>query len=298
VTTVAYPLLEPPWGPLLGIYFILIGLVSGASLVSLWARHNADDGVRLEWILDWIGIGMLTVASTILLVDLGRPTRFFLMLTEFSNLHSPMSVGAKVVALEFFLLAISLYLLHRQRRALATGETRMAAGPTQWTFLTMRFMLGLTGFFLAVYPVVLLSRTWSSPLAKSPGSALIFLVTAAVMGTGLAWIVAASRVGGAESTVAAQLGRTLMALVCIEMILLGLEALALVNAGPRTEAAVEELTHGGGRTAFWGLVVGVGMAVPLLGMLLPRRPRAASLVRAVAAIVGAGATRYLLFAAR
>ncbi len=122
------PLPEPPWGPLLGTYFVLIGAVSGASLVAWWIGYRYDERPEIEWALEWIALGLLSVGAIILVADLGRPMRFFLMLTQFSNLTSPMSVGAKVLGLEFFLLAVSLYLLHRQRKRAAPGSTGRAPG--------------------------------------------------------------------------------------------------------------------------------------------------------------------------
>lgn len=294
---VPYPLPEPPWGPLLGIYFVLIGLVSGASLVSCWFRHNYhDNSVRFAWSLEWVALGLLTVAATVLVVDLGRPMRFFLMLTEFSNLRSPMSVGAKVLALEFFLLAASLYLLGRQHEECAAGRIEMAPGPTRWIFRAVNALLGLTGFFLAIYPAILLSRTWASPLASSPVSGIVFLATAGLMGTALARIVADLQPGSLDRRATIQLGRTLVVLVCLEGLLLGVGAMTLVGGRPGMAGAVDALTHGSARTAFWGLVVGVGLAVPLLGAFILRGPRLAPWATAITAMVGAGTTRYLIFA--
>jgi formate-dependent nitrite reductase membrane component NrfD len=291
------PLPEPPWGPLPGTYFVLIGAVSGASLVAWWIGYRYDERPEIEWALEWIALGLLSVGAIILVADLGRPMRFFLMLTQFSNLTSPMSVGAKVLGLEFFLLAVSLYLLHRQRQAGRAGKHRAGAGPTAWTFATVRTALVLTSLLLAMYPVALLSRTWTSPLARSQGSAAIFLVTAVLMGVALAQIVTVFVLDGSDGHLAADLGRMTLGLICVEALLLALEALALVGAGPAVAAAVDELTHGDARTAFWGLVVGIGLAVPIAGVLLSRNLRFVSSVTAVAAIVGAGTTRYLLFAA-
>ena len=132
----------------------------------------------------------LVLCGVLLIVDLGRPARFFLMLTRFSNLSSAMSVGAKLIALKGFLLTLYLYLLHRRRSALAPGDVARAPGVTRAAYAVVPLLLAVASLCLAAYPAILLARTWFAPLAASSGAALLFVTTALLMGAAMATCVA------------------------------------------------------------------------------------------------------------
>jgi formate-dependent nitrite reductase membrane component NrfD len=71
------PLPEPAWGSLISIYFVLIGVPSGLTLVSWWLRGKGyPSAPAVERYCNWMALAGLLVASGILLVDLGRPFRF------------------------------------------------------------------------------------------------------------------------------------------------------------------------------------------------------------------------------
>jgi formate-dependent nitrite reductase membrane component NrfD len=95
------PMLEAPWGAIIGVYFVLVGLATGITLLTLWI-HPQDDRARVhyEWVTTWVAFMALAAASILLVIDLGQPSRFYLMITSFSNLASPMSIGAKLIALK------------------------------------------------------------------------------------------------------------------------------------------------------------------------------------------------------
>jgi hypothetical protein len=73
------PLLEAPWGAIIGVFFVLVGVATGVTLLALWV-HPQDH-----------------------------------MVVSLSNLGSPMSIGAKLIALKLSLLITYLYLLTRQQ---------------------------------------------------------------------------------------------------------------------------------------------------------------------------------------
>src|SRR5215831_6377354 len=100
-----HPLPEVPWGPIIGVYFILAGVAAGTTLVAEWVEPQ-DDGtaVAFAWRTSWVAMVALILCGILLIVDLGRPARFFLMLTRFANLGSAMSIGAKIIALKGVLL--------------------------------------------------------------------------------------------------------------------------------------------------------------------------------------------------
>jgi Ni/Fe-hydrogenase subunit HybB-like protein len=181
------PMLEAPWGAIIGVYFVLVGLATGITLLTLWI-HPQDDRARVhyEWVTTWVAFMALAAASILLVIDLGQPSRFYLMITSFSNLASPMSIGAKLIALKLYLLAMYLYLLTRRRGALTAGDVSLTGHATQTLFAVIPAALGLISLALAVYPAILLARTWSSPLAHTAGAGVLFLSTALLMGTAVA----------------------------------------------------------------------------------------------------------------
>jgi hypothetical protein len=174
-----HPLPEAPWGPIIGVYFILAGMAAGTTLVAEWVEpRDSRTAVAFAWKTSWMAMVALSLCGVLLIVDLGRPARFFLMLTRFSNPGSAMSMGAKLIALKGFLLALYLYLLHRRRSALTPGDVDLAPGVTCAAYTVVPALLAMTGLGLAAYPAILLARTWFSPLTTSSGAALLFVTTA------------------------------------------------------------------------------------------------------------------------
>jgi formate-dependent nitrite reductase membrane component NrfD len=289
-----HPLAAPPWGFTLAVYFILIGISSGITLHSWWIRprdSNAAD--TFEWYGAWIAASALGIACIILVVDLGQPQRFFLMLTRFSNLGSPMAIGAKLIALEGALLALYLFLLHRRREAHAIGDQTQPTGATAVLYRTVPVLLGFASLALAIYPATLLSRTWIAPLASSPASSVIFLATAMAMGAAISAIIAHAVPGTADESLRARIGGTLVFLVAVEGLLLVFEGLALHGNAPALSGSLHQMIGGRWSVTFWGLVVVVGLVGPLISLVVLSRHRAVVIAGAFAVLIGAGATRYL-----
>src|SRR5882724_658692 len=182
-----HPLLEAPWGAIIGVYFMLVGLATGVTLVAYWVYpEDARAQVRYAWVTTWMAFLSLVAGSVLLVVDLEQPARFHLMVASFSNLGSPMSIGAKLIAAKLFLLAVYLYLLARRRGAVAAGDLSLTGSATRALFSTVPAALAVVSVALAVYPAVLLARTWSSPLAHTPAAGVLLLSTALLMGTAVA----------------------------------------------------------------------------------------------------------------
>lgn len=290
MSPLAQPLPTAPWGVLVGVYFMLIGVASGTTLVAEWVRPQDErTAVPFVWKMGWIALLTLVVCGVILIVDLGRPARFFLMLTSVANPGSVMSIGAKLIALKGFLVVLYLGLLYRRRRALAMGDVALAPGATQALYTLVQTLLAIASVCLAAYPAVLLSRTWGSPLAASPGSALLFVTTALLMGAAVATLVARDvdtlgRLRGAMRFLAgAQLGLLLLA------------GLALYGGAPKLEQALDTLVAGRAAVPFWSLAVGLGLGVPSVALATGRYPRLLTTVSALCLLVGAATLRFLAF---
>jgi formate-dependent nitrite reductase membrane component NrfD len=285
-----HPLPEAPWGLLIGVYFILAGVAAGTTLVAEWvAPPDARTAVAFAWKTSWVALVALLLCGVLLIVDLGRPARFFLMLTRFANPGSAMSVGAKLIALKSFLLALYLALLHRRGHALATGDVALAPGVTRAVYTVVPALLAVASLCLAAYPAILLARTWSSPLATSSGAALLFVTTALLMGAAVAiW-------AAPDATLVARLRGVMLFLGAAQPCLLLLAGLALYGGSPALERALGALIGGRAATVFWGLVMGVGLGVPLVALAAVRQQRLAVLASAPCLFVGAATLRFLIF---
>lgn len=291
------PLTDRPWGVLLLVYFVVVGVPSGLTLAALWHRSRWPwSDARTERWATWAALAVLTLASVLLIVDLGRPERFFLMITRFDNLGSPISVGAKIIAVKTAVLVAAAYLLHRRHdragRPLPAGNATARMADT-----TVVWLLGVTSLALAIYPVSVLARTWFAPLAGTSGAALLFLLTALLMGAaGLLAIEALGPERTGTDRVRAGVRTATLALLGGYAVAIVFEALAVRGNPAAQHAAVATLTTTGGAIAFWGLVVGVGIVLPAAGLLTVANQRWVRLGVAAAILAGAGVSRYLIFA--
>jgi formate-dependent nitrite reductase membrane component NrfD len=291
-----HSLLEAPWGAIIGVYFMLVGLATGVTLVAYWVHpEDARAQVHYAWVTTWVAFLSLVAGSVLLVVDLGQPARFHLMVASFANLGSPMSIGAKLIAAKLFLLAVSLYLLARRRGAVAVGDLSVTGSATRALFSIVPAALAVVSVALAVYPAVLLARTWSAPLARTPAAGVLFLSTALLMGTAAALMVSCLGRLRADLALREQLRDVLLWLVVAQIPLLGLWLLSVDTNQAPLATALSQLLHGTRAAVFWLAVIGVGIGLP--ACLLPRvgSSRTVAIWGASAVLVGASTTRYLFF---
>jgi formate-dependent nitrite reductase membrane component NrfD len=85
---------RPVWKPFIAVYFFLGGLAGASSLLAFAARVSGND--RLARRASLIAAAGVAASPPLLVLDLGRPTRFLNMLRVF-KLTSPMSVGTWIL---------------------------------------------------------------------------------------------------------------------------------------------------------------------------------------------------------
>lgn len=290
--SLAAPLPSPVWGNLIGTYFVLIGLPSGLGLISWWMAVRRQSSAALQRTADMISLIALVLVGAILIVDLGRPERFYLMLTRFDRVSSPISVGAKLISVKAGLLGLTVYAdkitLFRKSSTTAQIPPRAA----QLGQRIVRAALAAASFALALYPASVLSRTWSSPLAGSSGSAMLFTLTALLLGAGAVGVLSSllpscrDTRDTARHTMAVLLGAYTIAII--------FEALA-IGGDPRWHAISRSLTVGASAAPFWGGVVGAGVILPAILLAAGRRSRTPLAAASAAVIAGACVARYLMF---
>lgn len=127
VTYYDRPMLKPPvWIWTVPVYFY-VGGVAGSALV-LAASAQSVDRRGFRGLIErcrWIGLAGNIVGSFLLIVDLGRPERFFNMLRVFRP-ASPLSVGSWILASSGALAGASVLL--PKRTADAAGLAAGAIG--------------------------------------------------------------------------------------------------------------------------------------------------------------------------
>ena len=82
---------EPVWKPVVPVYFFIGGLAGASSALAFGARLIGNQ--RLARNSTFLALAGIMVSPVLLIVDLGRPERFYNMLRMF-KLTSPMSVGS------------------------------------------------------------------------------------------------------------------------------------------------------------------------------------------------------------
>jgi protein NrfD len=251
----------PEWRWLIVFYFFLGGLAGGAYfiavLMDLFGRPWDRALARLGYL---VAFPLTVVCGILLIVDLGRPERFWHMLVESQTLQpmikwwSPMSVGAwGLLVFGAFAFVSFLAVLAEDGRLGWRGLARLRPPGALGTLVAL--LGGLFAFFLAGYTGVLLATTNRPIWSDTTLLGLVFLVSSASTAAALLVLLGRRR--------AAVTPEGVRALERFDSLMLILELLALV-------ALVVSL---GGLARLWlnawglWLVLGVvlaGIVVPLI----------------------------------
>lgn len=278
----------PHWKWLVIGYFYFGGISGASAVIAAFLRLYGDaSGAQLARIATYVSFLSLVPCPILLILDLGRPARFFHMLRSF-RASSPMSIGtwgltafAVVSALTTGLQLLDDRSSHRGYRP---GAARHRVG------ILLDLFGALAGFFVAGYTGVLLAATAVPLWSKRPGLlGPLFLASAMTSGTAAISAVA-SGLGREEGNADAQL----LALETLSTIAEGsLLVTWLIALGPTAKPIAEGrlgavVRHG---------AVGAGMALPLtlsaISHYLPERMRRATkLVSAALTLAGVFAVRY------
>jgi hypothetical protein len=164
--TIQGPIIHAPvWTWEVPLYFWFGGMASGSSFVALACDLAGDE--RAARVCRMVALGALIPSPILLIMDLGRPLRFYNML-RIVKPRSPMSMGAWALTAfgNFCAAAVGADLLGRRRTAKALGGA---------TALVGGYLGSYTGVLLAATAVPLWAR---SRLFLGP----IFVATATATG--------------------------------------------------------------------------------------------------------------------
>ncbi len=329
ITTRHNPLIDPQlsvWSWEIPVYLFLGGVVAGLMIlagVAMLRTLRGDDTRRffsvqtplLAFVL--INLGMLA-----LWLDLAHKLYVWRVYTTF-QIGSPMSWGSWVLIVVYAVLVVSaLYRLpaswpwlatrvpaiERLADALAANATALRA--LAWSNIALGAVLGLyTGVLLNT---MVARPLWNSGILAplfllsglSAGAAVLHLATkvlpgrpapSTMIGGGLAalW----QPLGGEppEESSADELLRADVVFLAIELVLIGLLLVNLMTSTPSHAAAASLLTSGMYAPAFWGVIIVLGIVVPLAMQALALGHRIAhSTVPALLVLIGGFTLRWVM----
>jgi hypothetical protein len=158
------PLIKAPvWTWEVPLYFWFGGMAAGASFVALACDLAGDE--KSAAVARKVALGALGPSPVLLILDLGRPERFYNMLRIFKP-RSPMSMGAWALTVfgNLAAAAVGADLLGRRREARALGAANAVVGG---------YLGSYTGVLLAstAVPVWARSRLFLGPIFVSTAAA-------------------------------------------------------------------------------------------------------------------------------
>lgn len=264
----------PHWGWYIILYFFLGGLAAGLYFIGTLAVLSGDPRDRPVTRFCFLAVfPLVVVCGFLLIVDLGKPLRFWHMLIQSERIPlpmlkywAPMSLGSWVMAI-FGVFAAAAFVgalvdsgrLTNERAVRAVTWARTRPRPLQlaWSLVGVFFAL-----FFGGYTGVLLVGT-NVPLwhhAQLLGA--VFLLSAASTAYALLILVLRRRDDRGNDI-------SLRKLMAADRGVLALELLAIVVMLIILGGLGRPLITGGFGVVFWLGVVGVGLIVPL--MILHRR---------------------------
>jgi formate-dependent nitrite reductase membrane component NrfD len=296
------PVLDPHlqvWGWEIPIYLFLGGMAAGAMM--LLPLLAARAGPSSRW-TRWLGFAvplLVTVGMGALLLDLENKVHVYRFYLAF-RWTSPMSWGAWILLLVYPVsLLWALSALEEQesaavaRRVGPLGRLVTAGRDLALAHRTaLRWASLLVGLGLGVYTGVLLSALGARSLWASPVLGPLFLASGVSSGAALLALFPL------EARERRWLGAAHYKALAAEAILLLLFALGHATGGSAGREALASLVRGPYAVAFWGLVVGCGLGLPLLVEAAEARAwlRHSALAPALV-LVGGLALRWVMVAA-
>ena len=273
LTTRHNPMVDPSlhvWGWEIPVYLFLGGWVAGCMVLSGWLmwRGRRPGERSVAYTLPWVGIVLLSLGMGALFLDLEHKLYVWRMYLTLQP-TSPMSWGGWILILVYPFMALGALAslpggsLARWP-ALASLHTRLVE-PASLRWLGAA-SIG-AGVALGIYTGILLSTLGARPLWASAVLGPLFLVSGLSTGAAFAHMIA--RDHDEEST----LLRADVLFLAVELALVALFLIGHLTSGAQHSNAVALLLGGPYTAVFWVLVVGLGIAFPLLvqSLMITRR---------------------------
>ena len=254
------------WGWEIPVYLFVGGLVAGIMIALASLELRGQKHRRFAWMPFW-GLILMSVGMVALFLDLEFKFHVWRFYTAF-EWTSPMSWGSWLLLLVYpTLLLLWLGALEDdqlsglQKGVRFLGLSGLTGALAEWSRAHRRGVLwttALVGVGLGTYTGLLLGTLGARPLWNSAIMGPLFLVSG--FSTGAALLLLARPDGEAAHT----LVRWDMFAIVVELILLAVLIMDRSTASVTGQAGIELLLGGQWSMWFWGLVVGLGLLVPLL----------------------------------
>jgi protein NrfD len=293
--------LPPRWGWYVVLYFFTGGLIAGCYAIACALDAMGDprdrDAVRLGYSIAFPGV---LICAVLLIIDLGRPERFWHMVTKshyfpepILKYWSPISIGSWVLSAfgAFAFISFLRVLVESGRlrwRPVVHLAERLRRLPRA-VFVGWSILGAFFGLFLAGYTGVLMVGTVRPVWHNAVPLGGLFLASALSGSYALLILLLARRGRGHTDPTVAKLACADRWAVVIEMVLL---ILVLVPLG----ALARPIGTGGFGVLFWIGVVLAGLIAPFV-LDLMRRPGTVprqQLLRAALILVGGLVLRFVM----
>ncbi len=255
------------------VYFFLGGLGAGAFLLSAAAnfwKQELKPVAKTAAIIAPLAVG---VGLLFLIVELGRPERFWRLLLTFNH-TSAISWGVWFLNIFFALSVIHAWL------SLKGKESKSVA------FACVPFAV-----LVGTYTGVLLSQSLGNALWHSAFVPVLFLNSGLLSG-----IAATAMLSTAHQSaeVSAKLAKIIGWLVLVELGMIVVELFALLNGGAESVEVAKALLSGEFAFLFLGVEILLGALIPV-AILLRRRVNSGALaIASVLVLVGVFTMRYVI----
>lgn len=272
-----------PWGLWIGIDLSSIALAAGAFTLSAAVYLLKIKELKpVARTAVFVGLLGYTMAMMTLLMDIGRPDRFWHALVYW-NVHSPLWEVTMCVALYFTVLILEILPIIGRADFMRRRWPR-PAGRLEWAHVVAP-ILAVIGLLLSLMHQSSLGATYgvlaARPFWYKSSLAVLFLVSA--MAAGPALTVLASKVTAVisprvqvDQAVLDKVSRFIGWVLVVYLYLRVWDTLSMVYTyQPGRTEALEMLTRGAYAFNFWGLEMAVGILMPMIILLssrLRRRP--------------------------
>lgn len=267
------------WQDLVVWYLFLAGTGAGVYLVTLGNKVLRKDNT-LQNIGYCCGPALVAIGTGFLLLDLGRPLWAFLAILRPQS--SMISIGTIILSLFLVLGAFQIFQnLYRKKE---TSFTLDIAG-----IILAMGTATYTGLLLGVVKAI---PFWNSPIFLP----LLFLASALSSGIGFTFLALVLTKKPRSEHVLHTLHKIVrldIGLILCELAVLFTILFLSNQAGGAAAGSVAILLSGSFALPFWGLVIGIGLLVPLLIEVLVRSHRESILLLCgLALLIGGVALRY------
>jgi len=265
-----------PWGQLITFYIFFIGLSAGAIIISslsyVFKREAYEPIGRMAV---FMGILLMAGAMLFVLVDLGRPEKFWRLFMYFylNNMTSMFAINSIFYGGYIGLMLVYLWLIFENKKRLATlvgtADVLWAVAVHMGTGAIFGLMGNREIFFSPIKPFEFLTAALTS------GTSLVILASVGTFKFTRRTI---------QQDLVLSLGRLLSGMILVLVVMVFVDKLTHLYF-PNRESTIYLFT-GGYWWLFWIFQIGMGIVFPLVLLFHPRTGRSVKgIVFAAASVV-------------